>query len=168
MLCDALSRQVDDGEIDAKQRRYQTGDLAGARLVIAATDDAEANEAVWCEAQTVGCLVNVVDDPPRCNFYVPATVRRGALTLSVSTGGNSPLLARRIREKLEQEFDAAYGSYLALLGELRPRVQEQVADLDRRRELWESVLDSDVLELLRLGKPETARLRAEEIVEKYR
>jgi precorrin-2 dehydrogenase/sirohydrochlorin ferrochelatase len=166
-LCDILVRQVADGEIDAIQRQYQAGDLTGARLVIVATDDAATNEAVWREAQDAGCLVNVVDDPPRCNFYVPATVRRGALTLSVSTDGNSPLLARRIREMLEQQFDMAYGPYLELLGALRPRVQEHVAEPARRKALWESVLDSDVLELLRGGQFEAARQRAEEIVETY-
>jgi precorrin-2 dehydrogenase/sirohydrochlorin ferrochelatase len=92
-------------------------------LVIAATDDPAINEAVWRDAQAVGCLVNVVDYPARCNFHVPATVRRGALTLSVSTGGTSPLLARRIREVLDQQFDGAYEPFLALLGELRPLVQ---------------------------------------------
>ncbi len=166
-LCAALSRQVDDDEIDAIRRQYQAGDLAGARLVIAATDNAATNEAVWREAQDAGCLVNVVDDPPRCNFYVPATVRRGSLTLSVSTGGNSPLLARRIRESLEQQFDLAYEPYLALLGELRPRVQEQVAEPEQRKALWESLLDSDILELLKAGQLEAARQHAEEIVATY-
>jgi precorrin-2 dehydrogenase/sirohydrochlorin ferrochelatase len=167
-LCDELLRQVDEGEIDARQRPYRPGDLAGARLVIAATDDPATNEAVWREAQDVGCLVNVVDDPPKCNFYVPATVRRGDLTLSVSTGGKSPLLARRIREHLEQQFEPAYEPYLALLGELRPRVQEQVVEPARRKALWESLLDSDVLELLRAGQLDAARQRAEGIVETTR
>ena len=166
-LCATLRRQVDEGEIEAIERRYQAGDLDGVRLVIAATDDPATNEAVWREAQERGCLVNVVDDPPRCNFYVPATVRRGALTLAISTGGNSPLLARRIRRMLEEEFDSAYGPYLELLGELRPRVQEQVAELARRKELWESLLDSDVLDLLRAGQAQAARQRADAIVEKF-
>ena len=167
-LCETLVRQVENGEIDAIPRQYQAGDLTGARLVIAATDDAATNEAVWREAQDAGCLVNVVDDPSRCNFYVPATVRRGALTLSVSTSGNSPLLARRIRERLEQQFDLAYEPYLELLGELRPRVQKQVAEPDRRKALWESLLDSHILDLLRAGQLGAARQRAEEIVETYR
>lgn len=167
-LCDTLRHQVDEGEIDAIERRYQPGDLAGVRLVIAATDDPMTNEAVWREAQEEGCLLNVVDDPPKCSFHVPATVRRGALTLAVSTDGNSPLLARRIRETLEQQFDLAYEPYLELLGELRPWVQETVGDPNRRKALWESVLDSDVLDLLRDGRTEAARQRAEAIVESFR
>jgi precorrin-2 dehydrogenase/sirohydrochlorin ferrochelatase len=167
-LCNSLVQAVEAGHIDAIQRRYQAGDLAGARLVIAATDDAATNEAVWREAEAEGCLVNVVDDPPRCNFYVPATVRRGALTLGISTGGRSPLLARRIREMVEQQFDMAYEPYLELLGELRPRVQEQIAEPARRKELWHCLLESEVLDLLRSGHHGAAWQRAEEIVERFR
>jgi precorrin-2 dehydrogenase/sirohydrochlorin ferrochelatase len=167
ILCEALQRQVESGEIDAFEREYRTGDLAGMRLVIAATDDPATNEAVWHEAQAARCLVNVVDDPARCNFYVPATVRRGDLTISISTGGNSPALARRIREALEQQFDAAYASYLDLLGGLRTLIRDQVTDPERRKALWASLLDSDLLDLLRAGDPQTARQRAEEIVADY-
>lgn len=167
-LCDSLRCQIDADEIDVVGRVYRTGDLAGARLVIAATDDPATNELVWSEAQAVGCLVNIVDDPARCNFHVPAVVRRGALTLSISTSGNSPLLARRIRETLEQQFDPAYERYLDLLGELRSQTREQVADLTQRKALWESLLDSDILDLLRAGQVEAARRRAGEIVETFR
>jgi precorrin-2 dehydrogenase/sirohydrochlorin ferrochelatase len=112
--------------------------------------------------------VNIVDDPARCNFHVPAVVRRGALTLSISTGGNSPLLARRIRETLEKQFDPAYERYLDLLGELRSQTREQVADSTQRKALWKSLLDSDILDLLRAGQVVAARQRAEEIVETFR
>jgi precorrin-2 dehydrogenase/sirohydrochlorin ferrochelatase len=167
VLCATLRHQAEEGEIEAIQRHYRVGDLAGVRLVIAATDDPATNEAVWHEAQDSGCLVNVVDDPSRCNFYVPATVRRGALTLAVSTNGNSPLLARRIRKVLEQQFDQAYSPYLELLGALRPRVQEQVIEPTRRKALWESLLDSDILDLLRAGQTQAARQRAETILETF-
>jgi precorrin-2 dehydrogenase / sirohydrochlorin ferrochelatase len=167
-LCNALWCQVEEGEVDAIQRHYQAGDLAGVRLVVAATDDPVTNEAVWREAQEVGCLVNVVDDPARCNFHVPATVRRGSLTLSVSTAGHSPLLARRIRWALEQQFDDAYEPYLALLGELRPRIQERIVEPAHRKALWEALLDSDILELLRDGQTRAARQRADDIIETFR
>ena len=166
-LCDALQRRVETGELDVTAREYQPGDLTGVRLVIAATDDPEVNEAVWREAQAAGCLVNVVDDPGRCNFHVPATVRRGALTLSISTGGNSPLLARRIRQVLEEQFDTAYQAYLDLLGRLRPTVQEQIADPAQRKQLWEALLDSDILDLLRADDSRAARHRADEIIEAF-
>ncbi len=166
-LCEGLRQQAERGEIDAVWRAYRPGDLNGARLAIAATDDPAINETVWRDAQAIGCLVNVVDHPARCNFHVPATVRRGALTLSVSTGGTSPLLARRIREVLDQQFDAAYEPFLALLGEVRPLVQARVADVGRRKALWEALLDSQILGLLRSGSPQVARQRAQEIIETF-
>jgi precorrin-2 dehydrogenase/sirohydrochlorin ferrochelatase len=165
VLCEALHRQAESGQIEAIQREYQAGDLFGARLVVAATNDATTNDAIWHEAQSVGCLTNIVDDPAHCNFYVPASVRRGHLTISVSTGGSSPMLARRIRETLEQQFDSAYEPYLALLGELRPLIREQVKDPARRKALWEALLDSDIVELLRSGNPVAARERAQQIIE---
>ena len=164
VLTETLRRQAERGEIEVIERRYRPGDLSGAWLVIAATDDTATNEAVWREGQAAGCLVNVVDDPPRCNFYVPATVRRGDLALTVSTGGQSPALARRIRQELEQQVDTTYGPYLELLGRVRTMIQERVQDPALRRALWESLLDSDILELLRAGDSEQARQRAEEII----
>lgn len=166
-FCESLRRQIEQGRIDAMERRYQTGDLAGVRLVIAATDDPVTNEAVWREAQDTGCLVNVVDDPLRCNFFVPATVRRGALTLAVSTSGKSPLLARRIRQDLEAQFEPAYEAYVDLLGELRPIVQE-IASAALRKRLWEAILGSDVLDWVRAGDIQAARRRALTIIETVR
>jgi precorrin-2 dehydrogenase/sirohydrochlorin ferrochelatase len=166
-LTEALRRQAAAGEIEAVEREYRRGDLAGVRLVIAATDDPAINEAVWRDAQAAGCLVNVVDDPARCSFHVPATVRRGDLLLTVSTGGHSPLLARRIRQALEAQFDPAYESYVDLLGELRPAAQERVADPGRRRAFWSALLESDVLDLIRQGAGKAAARRAREILDEH-
>jgi precorrin-2 dehydrogenase/sirohydrochlorin ferrochelatase len=166
-LCDALQRLVEAEAVDLVAREYEPGDLAGVWLVIAATDDPVINEAVWQEAQAVGCLVNVVDDPARCNFYVPATMRRGALTLSISTGGHSPALAGRIRRALERQFDTAYQPYVDLLGELRPQIQEQIADPVRRKALWSALLDSEILDLYRSGAPRAAEQRAQEIIASF-
>lgn len=167
MLCESLRHRAESGEIQATERAYRSGDLEGAQLVIAATDDPAVNEAVWREAESLGCLVNVVDDPGHCNFYVPAIVRRGELTISISTGGNSPALARCLRETLEMQFDAGYGPYLSLLGELRPLVQDRIAESARRKTLWAALLDSEILELLRDEAHQAARQRALEIVDAF-
>jgi precorrin-2 dehydrogenase/sirohydrochlorin ferrochelatase len=167
IVSETLLRQAEAGEIELTPRRYQEGDLAGARLVVAATDDPAINEAVWREAQARNILINVVDDPPHCNFYVPATVRRGSLTLSISTGGSSPALARRIRQDLEQHYDPAYEDYLALLGGLRPLIQETISDAAHRKAVWEDLLDSQILDMLRSGAYVAAQARASEIVQAY-
>ena len=103
-----LNERVLRGEIEYWSRSYQSGDLdnleVGRSLVFVATNQPEVNHQVFRECQARGILVNVVDDPVHCSFFVPAIVRRGSLCLAISTEGKSPMLARRIREKLEKEF----------------------------------------------------------------
>jgi siroheme synthase-like protein len=164
MLCPELESQAAQGEIEVIRRPYRQGDLMGARLAIAATDDPAVNEIVFGEAQAVRCLVNVVDDPARCSFFVPAVVRRGALTIAVSTGGKSPALARRIRQQLESLFDPAYEMLLDLLSRLRPMVQATVSDPGRRAAFWGRLLDSDALHRLRAGDGEGAIAQAEALL----
>jgi siroheme synthase-like protein len=93
-------------------RAYQAGDLKQAFLVIAATDSPQINQAVWQEALQEGCLVNVVDDPVHSNFILPAVVERGELKIAVTTGGSSPALARRLRERHRLKSDE-YGELAA-------------------------------------------------------
>ena len=166
-LCESLQRQAERGEIQVIEREYRPRDLEGARLVIAATDDQATNEAVWREAESLGCLANVVDDPAHCNFHAPATVRRGDLCIAVSTGGNSPALAKRLRRTLEAQFDDSYEPFLALLGELRPLVKERIVDPAIRLDTWEALLGSDILELFRDGAHQAAQRCALEIIDVF-
>lgn len=96
--------------------------LEGVTLVVGATDDQEVNRRVSLAAQARGLFVNIVDEPDLCTFIVPAQVRRGPLTIAVSTGGASPALARQLREELEQRFGEDYGRYLRVLKTVRDRV----------------------------------------------
>ncbi len=125
-----VSRDLTPGlaELAAQGRlRYVQGDftpehLDGMILVVGATDDMEVNRAVSTAAQARGLLVNIVDAPELCTFIVPAQVRRGLLTIAVSTGGASPALARKVREELEQHFGPDYARYLRVLQAVRDRV----------------------------------------------
>ena len=85
-----------------RQKAYEPGDLAGAFVVVAATNDQELIDAIWTETQQHGQLVNIVDVPARCSFIIPSILRRDQLTIAVSTEGASPSLAKRIRQRLEQ------------------------------------------------------------------
>ena len=105
------------------ERRYRKSDLRGACLVISATDSAEVNARVFEQASAAGIPVNVVDQPDLCTFTVPATISRGDLVITISTGGGSPALSRRIRERLETSIEPAYAKHLALLQQMRPVVQ---------------------------------------------
>jgi precorrin-2 dehydrogenase/sirohydrochlorin ferrochelatase len=96
--------------------------LDGMMLVVGATDDMMVNQQVSAAAQARGLLVNIVDAPELCTFIVPAQVRRGPLTIAVSTGGASPALARRVREELEQHFGPDYGRYLRVMQAVRDRI----------------------------------------------
>lgn len=145
-------------------RPYREGDLSGAFLVIAATDDSEVNQKVWREAEQCGYLVNVVDDPARCNFITPAIVRRGDVMITVSTGGASPALARRLRERLETLIGPEYEDLATLLAELRPELQSRYeAEKDRRKAAFRLV-DSDLISIIKDKGMDAARLRARELL----
>jgi len=125
-----VSRDLTPGlaELAAQERlTYIQGDftpkhLDGMMLVIGATDDLMVNQRVSAAAQARGLLVNIVDAPELCTFIVPAQVRRGPLTIAVSTGGASPALARKVRQELEQHFGPDYGRYLRVMQAVRERV----------------------------------------------
>jgi len=121
------------GELIWTEKNYDASDLDGVFLVVAATSSPEVNHAIYREAQTRGILCNVVDDPPHCDFYYPAVVRRGQLQIAVSTAGLSPALAQRIRKQLEREFPPAYGTWLEELGQQREDLFRAGGDPEERR-----------------------------------
>jgi precorrin-2 dehydrogenase/sirohydrochlorin ferrochelatase len=150
--------------LELVRRPYRAGDLAGAFLVVAATDDPPVNRAVWGEALQRGCLVNVVDDPEHSNFILPAVVQRGEVKVAVTTGGASPALARRLREKLEALIGPEYGDLARLLAELRPEMQRRFAPGEPRLEAALSLVDSDLALILKSDGMEAARRRAMQIL----
>jgi len=114
-----LAALAAEGRIELESRGYREGDLAGADLAFVATDAGEVNAAVAREARERGLWVNAADDPAHCTFILPALVRRGDLTVAVSTGGSSPALARAIREELEAYLTAEYATLAAIAAEAR-------------------------------------------------
>jgi siroheme synthase-like protein len=138
------------------ERDYEPGDLDGAVVVIAATDAEEVNRNVAHEAKKRGILVNVVDDPGESDFIVPSFLRRGDLTIAISTGGTSPALAKKIRTKLEQDFGKEYGLLLPLIGEVRSTVKEKAIMV--REKAWQEALDLDsLIRLIQKGQREKAK-----------
>lgn len=127
---------------------YRGDHLDGAALVFACATP-EVNARVVADAHRCGVWVNAASSPDEGDFTLPAVVRRGELTLAVSTGGASPALARRIREKLESEYDAVLGEWVTLLAEVRAVVLATVPDEARRRELLDGFADWSWLERLR-------------------
>jgi len=121
-LTPELAALADRGEITYLPEDFRESQVEGMALVMAATDDPQVNARVSAAAQARAIWVNVADDPEYCTFIVPAMVRRGDLTLAISTGGASPALARQVREELQQHFGPEYGPYLDLLRRVRTRV----------------------------------------------
>jgi precorrin-2 dehydrogenase/sirohydrochlorin ferrochelatase len=121
-LTPELAALADRGEITYLPEDFRESQVEGMALVMAATDDPQVNAQVSAAAQARAIWVNVADEPEHCTFIVPAQVRRGDLTLAISTGGASPALARQVREELQQHFGPEYGPYLDLLRRVRTRV----------------------------------------------
>ncbi|MFA5055656.1 MAG: NAD(P)-dependent oxidoreductase [Dehalococcoidia bacterium] len=164
-LCAGLEDLFASDKIIAAKRPYADGDLAGAFVIIAATDDADVNRRAAAEAEKLGVLVNVVDVPELSNFIVPSHLRRGDLSIAVSTGGASPALARRIRERLEAEFGDEYAALLALAGRARSELRRGGADVTG--DDWRNALDIDaLLALIREGKTDEAGRRLKESLER--
>jgi precorrin-2 dehydrogenase/sirohydrochlorin ferrochelatase len=113
-------RDLDEqGKIAWHRRCYVAEDIVGHGLVIAATSDPNVNHAIHADAASAGVLANAVDDPPFCDFYFGSVVRRGPLQIGISTAGESPALAQRLRQQLEALLDQGVGSWLERLGALR-------------------------------------------------
>ncbi len=136
----ALGRMAAEGRITIRYRAVRASDLRGAVLVIAATDDGLVNASVGRWARRLGVWVNVVDDPALCTVIAPAVVRRGLLTIAISTSGASPALAQRMRQELGRRYGREYEAYLRLLLEARTRVQKVVPEPGRRRMLAHRLL----------------------------
>ena len=152
-----LNHLVEQEQIAHIARKYQPGDLAGAFLVICATDQAEINHQVWQEASANHQLVNVVDDTPRCNFIAPSILRKGDLTIAISTSGKAPALAVRLKERFQRELGPEYDRFLELAGELREPLARHVPDFETRKALWYELVDSEILDMLARGDESSAR-----------
>jgi precorrin-2 dehydrogenase/sirohydrochlorin ferrochelatase len=140
-----------------EQRPYRTGEAAGYRLVIAATDDPEVNRQVFLDADAAGVWVNSADDPANCTFTLPAVVRRGPITVTVATGGLSPALATWLRDRLAEELGPEHVTLLELLAERREALRSEGIATEGLS--WQQALDSGMLDLVRAGRVAEARER---------
>lgn len=154
-------------QVTLEYKAYEPGALAGAFVVIAATNDQQLIEAIWSEAQERGQLVNIVDVPAYCNFIVPSILRRGQLTIAVSTEGASPGLSKRIRQELEAHFPPTYGTYIQLASIARKHLRSSGVSYQRRDDFFGDFFDSDVLAHIVSGDVEQAIATTEDLLQRY-
>lgn len=152
-----LARWARDGRITHRARRFRPADLDRVWLVIAATDDAVVNEAVFRVATRKRIFVNVVDQPARCSFIAPSILRRGDVVIAVSTGGASPTMAKRLRRELAQRVGTEYGQLAKLFGGLRAEAKQRLPKYAQRKRFFEALMDSPVVDLVRRGRVAQAR-----------
>jgi len=151
-LTEELLLQHADGRFRWIDREYRSGDLGNAFLVIAATDDEETQKQVYDDAVTNNLLLNVADVPQRCNFILPATVRRGDLTISISTSGKSPALARKLRMELEKRYGSEYRILVDILGAIRPEILALGLPQSENENLFKKLLHDEMAEWIKDGK----------------
>jgi precorrin-2 dehydrogenase/sirohydrochlorin ferrochelatase len=151
--------------IELHRRIYKTEDCAGANFVFSATDDSAVSQAVFNDAHAAGALVNTADQPPLCDFIMPAVVRRGDIAIAISTGGTSPGLAARLRQKIARLIGPEYGQLAQLLARSRPQILKRIPDQAARKALQYRILDSDIMTYLKQDDIAGAERRLREIIE---
>ena len=152
------------GAVMHRVRAFVSGDLTGAAIAIVTENDPGVRDAVFADAAAGNVLLNTVDDLPRCNWIAPSIVRRGHLTIAISTAGKAPVLAVRLRQQLEKQIGEEHGRFLEMASAVRAPLALRHPDFEERRARWYRLIDSDVLELLRRGEEEAAYGRFSEIL----
>ena len=141
---------VDKGVINYIVDRYDKVYIEDAYIVIACTNDTKINNQVFKDCSQKKILVNVVDDLKNCSFIVPSKIRRGDLTIAISTNGKSPMLSRSIREELEEKYDEDYEAFVNILGDMRKEVIEKIKDPSKKKEFFNTIIKEDYLKKLKL------------------
>lgn len=163
-LTPKLASRAEAGTIDHVAGEFLPAHLEGAVMALAATEKADINSLVSQVAKERGILINVADAPGLCDFFLPAVVRRGELNIAISTGGQCPALAKKLRLDLEELFGPEYQELLQLLGSWRAKIRGKYDDPKERREALERVINSEILELIRRGETDLAEERIEQCI----
>ena len=147
-ISEPIAALAEQNRIILRQRTYRSSDLEGIFLVIGATDNRDLNRTIHDDAQKLGKLCNIADQPELCNFILPSVIDRGDLIIAVSTSGKSPALAKKLRKQLEAQFGPEYAELLKLMGAVRKLLLEREHNPDAHRRIFEYLLDQGLLECI--------------------
>jgi siroheme synthase-like protein len=151
---------AEDPRVLIERRGWQPGDLDGAFLVVASSNDGNDRASIAAESRRRGVLVNVMDDVPNCDWAAPSVIRRGDLVLAISTGGRSPALAKRLRLELSELFGPEWTEVVEVLGRLREETLGSIPSLVERSRRWALALDLDeAADLVRDGRRDELETR---------
>lgn len=145
--------------------RYKADHIADAFIVIGATNSRTVNNRIFRDARAGKVLVNIVDEPERCDFILPSVVERGDLAMAISTGGKSPALARHLRQELEEVYGEEYEIYLDILGQTRAIVLARRQPSDENRKIFEALIHSDLLKRIRKRDWDAVKELVREIID---
>lgn len=165
-LTELLGELAEQGRLVWRQAVFAESDLDGVWLVISATDDQAVNEAVARAAAERGLLCNVVDQPALCNFITPALVTRGGIQISVSSGGGSPSVTKRVKREIGELIGTEHAELLELAAEMRAEAKRLIPDFESRKQVLGEFVESEAIDLLRAGKREEARQLAFDMLQK--
>jgi len=154
VISERLQNLAESAPLTLKPRPYRTADLEGMFLVIGATDDEQLNRQISSDAECRNTLCNIADRPEICNFILPSIVQRDDLVITISTSGRSPALAKKLRKTLERKFGEEYGDFLQLLGAIRNKLLSQAHEPEAHKPLFEQLIDSDLIAMIREAKTE--------------
>ncbi len=156
---DTVRQWADAGKIELELRAFSGGDLDDKFLAVVATASRTLNELIYREAQRRGVLCNVVDVPEYCDFFYPAVVQRGDLQIAISTAGQSPSLAQKLRQQLERQFGSGYAAWVEQLGETRRRILASDLDKQTKWELLHSLASREAFEATLAKVPEMSTMK---------
>jgi precorrin-2 dehydrogenase/sirohydrochlorin ferrochelatase len=145
LLKELIKKQL----ITLHQRPYRSADLEGMFIVIGATDDDKLNHQISTDAERQNILCNIVDQPQDCNFILPSIISRGDLTISISTSGKSPALAKKLRKDLSRQFGEEYALFLRLMGHIRKKLLSQAHESEAHKQLFKQLINRGLLDMIR-------------------
>lgn len=147
--------------VELARRTYRPGDLAGAFLAVATREDDADVVAAWAEAEQRGVLFAALDDTAHCHFGAVSTIRRGDLTVTISSAGRAPALSKRLRRELEEQIGPEHGELVDVLDAARAAARPRTVPFPEWARRWEDALSDldQLLELVRAGRGDEARAR---------